>query len=42
LYQWPDIFPNTDYLKDSFAGLKEYFGIFYYRVLQKVRSIAGT
>lgn len=34
LYQWPDIFPNTDYLKDSFAGLKEYFGIFYYRVLQ--------
>ncbi|MDR1453545.1 MAG: YdcF family protein [Candidatus Margulisbacteria bacterium] len=38
-YRWYDIFPNADCLKDSFAGLKEYAGIFYYRVLQKMRLI---
>jgi uncharacterized SAM-binding protein YcdF (DUF218 family) len=28
-YQWHDIFPSADYLRDSFAGLKEYAGILY-------------
>lgn len=38
-YQWYDIFPNADCLRDSFAGLKEYTGILYYRVLQTARLI---
>ncbi|GBR72289.1 protein DUF218 [Candidatus Termititenax spirochaetophilus] len=32
LYQWYDVFPNAGYLQDSFSGLKEYTGQFYYRL----------
>ncbi|GBR75960.1 protein DUF218 [Candidatus Termititenax persephonae] len=39
VYYWQDIFPNTRYLVESFAGLKEYFGLAYYTYSRKLCSL---
>jgi uncharacterized SAM-binding protein YcdF (DUF218 family) len=35
-YHWYDIFPQWRYLNDSFAALKEYVGVVYYKIYYRV------